>query len=280
MNSQLSQIIEDSKERFRLFLSIGLGIFMFMLFFEPFSLFLPDLNNRLVFLVGLTGIFFILMMLVYVIISHFFKRSSSALKESVLSSYVRGFMLMVLSSIALTFYLRYVGMVDMSFFTLFKILVISLVPPVTISLHDTIQKLKAHNAVLILAREKERNQVEKYEEDLLSRTIELESEGGRDTFKVVVSNIIYVVSADNYVEIVFKENEHFEKKLMRNTLKNLQLLLSPYSNFIRCHRTCLVNIHYIDQLRKNYNNYWISLKGTDQKLPVSRQYLLSVREVV
>ncbi|PRY98749.1 LytTR family transcriptional regulator DNA-binding domain-containing protein [Marinilabilia salmonicolor] len=280
MNSQLSQIIEGSKERLRLFLSIGLGIFMFMLFFEPFSIFLSDLNKRLVFLVGLTGIFFVLMMLVYVVISHFFARSRSPIKESFLSSYVTGFILMVLSSIALTFYLRYVGMVNMSFFTFFKILVISLVPPVTISLHDTIQNLKAHNAALILAREKERKRVERYEDEFLSKTVELSAEGGRDTFKVVVSDIIYVVSADNYVEIVFKENEHFEKKLLRNTLKNLQLLLSPYSNFIRCHRTCLVNIHFIDQLRKNYNNYWISLKGTDQKLPVSRQYLLRVREVM
>ncbi len=253
---------------------------MFILFFEPFSIFLSDLNSRLVFLVGLTGIFFIFMMLVYVVITHFFAQSSSSIKESILSSYVRGFILMVLSSIALTFYLRYVGMVNMSFFTFFKILAISLVPPVAISLHDTIQKLKKHNAALIIAGEKERKQVERNEEDLLSRTIELKSEGGRDIFKLIVSDIIYVVSADNYVEIVFKENEHFEKKLLRNTLKNLQQLLTPYSNFIRCHRTCLVNIHYIDQLRRSYNNYWITLKGADQKLPVSRQYLLNVREVV
>lgn len=280
MNSQLSQIIEGSKERFRLFLSISLGIFLFILFFEPFSIFLPDLNNRLVFIVGLTGIFFILMMLVYVVITHFLAQSSSSIKESILSSYVRGFILMVLSSIALTFYLRYVGMVSMTFFTFFKILIISLVPPVAISLHDTIRKLKEHNATLIIAREKERKQVEKNEADLLSRTIELKTEGGRDIFKVIVSDIIYIVSADNYVEIVFKENDHFEKKLLRSTLKNLQHLLAPYSNFIRCHRTCLVNIHYIDQLRKNYNNYWITLKGSDQKLPVSRQYLLNVREVV
>jgi hypothetical protein len=118
MNSQISQIIEGSKERFHLFLSISLGIFMFMLFFEPFSIFLPDLNNRLVFLVGLTGIFFILMMLVYVLLTHLFAKSRSSIKESILSSYVRGFILMILSSIALTFYLRHVGLVDMSFFTM------------------------------------------------------------------------------------------------------------------------------------------------------------------
>ncbi|MFW6042861.1 MAG: LytR/AlgR family response regulator transcription factor [Marinilabiliaceae bacterium] len=280
MNTHFHQLIESIKERFLLFLGISLGIFLFVLFFEPFSIFLPDLNSRLVFLVGLTVIFFILMVLVYVVFTHIFTHTGAAIKETMLSSYVKGFILMLLSSLALTFYLRYVGMVDMSFFTFFKILVISLVPSVIISVHDTMKKLKAHNAALILDREKERRQVEKYEEDLLSRKIEITSEGGRESIKVVVANIIYVVSADNYVEIVFKENEHFEKKLVRNTLKNIQQLLEPYSNFIRCHRTCLVNIHYIDQLRKSYNNYWIAIKGVDQKLPVSRQYLLKVREVV
>lgn len=64
MNNHFQLLIDRLKERFGTFLGIGLGIFLFVLFFEPFSIYLLDLNNRLVFLVGLTALFFLLMLFV------------------------------------------------------------------------------------------------------------------------------------------------------------------------------------------------------------------------
>lgn len=280
MNNHFQQLIDQLKERFRILLGICLGIFLFVLFFEPFSIYLLDINNRLVFLVGLTVIFFLLMVVVYVVLPHIFKKSRASIQEMLLSSYVKGFILVVINSIALTFYLRYVGLVEMSFLTIFKILVISMVPPIVVGLQDTINKLKQHDAELIIAREKDRHLLEKHKEDVLARTITLYSEGGKETTSLRVADLVYVMSADNYVEIVYKNGEDFEKKLIRNTLKNIQQLLDSYSNFVRCHRTCIVNIHYIDQLKKSHNNYWLSMKSIDKKIPVSRQYLLKIKEVV
>ncbi|WP_462318431.1 LytR/AlgR family response regulator transcription factor [Marinilabilia sp.] len=276
----MHQISDNLRERFRLFLGISLGIFLFVLFFEPFSVFLPDLKNRLAFLVGLSVIILFLMVLVYVVFTQVILVTSLALKEWFLSSYVKGFILTVLITIALAFYLRFVGETEMSFFNFLKILFISLFPAVAISLHDSIENLKRHNEELIAEMGKTRLQVEKYEENLLARSIELSSVGAKDNFRVAVADIICLVSADNYVEVIYRKDEQYEKKLLRNTLKGLQQLLAPYSFFLRIHRTCVVNIHFIDQFRKTFNSYWVSLKGLDRKLPVSRQYLLKVREVL
>ena len=103
---------------------------------------------------------------------------------------------------------------------------------------------------------------------------------GNKALTLFIAEIILIQSADNYVEIVYMEGENLKKKLIRNTLKNVELQIKQYSNFIRCHRTCIVNMHYIEKLNQDYSSHWITIKGYQERIPVSRQYLLKLREAL
>jgi len=76
------------------------------------------------------------------------------------------------------------------------------------------------------------------------------------------------------------DGDNLRKKLIRNTLKNIEFFIKQYSNFIRCHRTCIVNMHYIEKLHQDYSSHWITIKGSNEKIPVSRQYLLKLKEAL
>ncbi len=67
MSKQLNEFIHQLKEQLELFLSISLGIFLFVLFFQPFELEHFDFNNRLLLLAGLSGIVFLLMIFIQVV---------------------------------------------------------------------------------------------------------------------------------------------------------------------------------------------------------------------
>ncbi|MBE9483689.1 MAG: LytTR family transcriptional regulator DNA-binding domain-containing protein, partial [Bacteroidetes bacterium] len=41
-----------------------------------------------------------------------------------------------------------------------------------------------------------------------------------------------------------------------------------------------VNSHYIDKLNKDFSSHWLSIKGYDERIPVSRQYLLKLKEII
>ena len=141
-------------------------------------------------------------------------------------------------------------------------------------------ELKQQNESLIFDKKILQKQVEKYEEDYLNKSIEFTSENSTEQLKLLIADVAFVRSADNYVEIVFKEGEQFKKQLIRNTLKNVELQLKPYSHFIRVHRICIVNAHYIEKLHKNYSKHWLTLKGSNEEIPVSRQYLLMLKETI
>ncbi|HEY3389606.1 MAG TPA: LytTR family transcriptional regulator DNA-binding domain-containing protein, partial [Prolixibacteraceae bacterium] len=63
-------------------------------------------------------------------------------------------------------------------------------------------------------------------------------------------------------------------------LKNIEQQLKPYPNFIRCHRICIVNTYYIEKLNRKFSNYWLTIKGSEELIPVSRQYLLKLKEAI
>ena len=280
MNNKLDQFIDDFKEELGLLLSISFGIFLFILFFQPFPFIGFDFNDSLLFVAGMGSIVFIIMVLVRITIPSIFRRRNQDIKTFVLPSYFIGFIILVLSSVALVFYLRYVGEVTITFFITVKVILICFVPPLSLGLSDFVNELKQENEMLIVEKKIIQKQVDKYEEDILNKSIEFQSDNSSENFSLLVSEVVFIKSADNYVEIVYKEDLSLKKKLIRNTLKNIEFQIRPFSNFIRCHRICIVNLHYIEKLLSNNSNHWLTIKGYDEQVPVSRQYLLKLKEAL
>jgi DNA-binding LytR/AlgR family response regulator len=280
MNDKLNQLVRLINEKLGLLLSISFSIFLFVLFFQPFPLDKFDFNNRLLFMAGFGAIVFLLMVLVQFVFPWLLHNYYQSNDGPAFISLLNGFIIMALSSVAFTFYLRYVGSVSISFYIVFKIVLICLAPPVVLSLYDVIKELRVQNESLILEKKNIQKQIEQYEEDNLNKSIEFVSENNTENLSLLVAEVALVKSADNYVEIVYKEGDDLKKKLIRNTLKNIEQQIKPYSNFIRCHRICIVNRHYIERLNKSYSNHWITVKGFHEQIPVSRQYLLKLKEIL
>ena len=280
MDKKLNQFILLLNKELEVFLSISFGIFLFVLFFQPFPLETFDFNNRLIFVAGLSAIVFLFMVLVRVVFAWLFQKYHQSDTDSVLPPYLGAFTILALSSVAFAFYLRYVGSVGITFYIMIKVVLICFAPPVVLSLYDLVNDLKLQNESLIAEKKLIQQQVEKYEEDYLNKSIEFMSENNTESLKLLIADVAFIRSADNYVEIVYVESEMFKKKLIRNTLKNIEQLLKSYSNFIRCHRICIVNKHFIEKLNRNYNNHWLTLKGYPEQIPVSRQYLVKLKETI
>jgi hypothetical protein len=260
-----------------LFLGISIGIFLFILFFQPFSIDRFDFNDKLLFIAGLGFIIFLFITLLRALTLWQF--GSGEKKELFdLPFNTEGFILWAATTIAFAFYLRYVGGINITFHIMLKTAIICLAPPLILGVSNKIKKISVQNELLLKEKKKLLKRAEKSEGDLLNQPFEFVSEGGSESISIVIGDVVYVKSADNYVELAFQEGEGIKKKLIRNTLKNIEHQLNPFPDFTRCHRTCIVNTRHVKKLTKQNNSYWLSLKKGNIELPVSRQYLLKLKE--
>lgn len=281
MNKNIDQLIQKIKAELGLLLSISFGVFLFVLFFQPFPAINSGFDNDLVFVAGLSGIVLVSMIVVRTIIPWLIRENGDSDNNSkIYPRYLKGFIIFLISAVAFEFYLRYVGSVSIDFFITFKVVFICLAPPVILNLYDTLTGLRHQNELHLAEKKTMQKQVEKYEEDYLNKYVEFVSENVSENFSLLIAEVVFIRSADNYVEIVFKEGETFKKKLIRNTLKNIELQIRQYSNFLRCHRICIVNIHFVERVIRDNQNHLLVIRGSDEQIPLSRQYLLKLKEAL
>ena len=260
--------------------SIGLGVFLFILFFQPFELNHFTFNNRLLFLAGFGAIVFLVMAFFHIVLPFLWPKFFKANSWESEPVYLGSFLICIISSVASAFYLRYVGSVEITMYLMFKIIIICIAPVVVLQLYIKDQSLRRQIRMLQENLSHVHAKLDKYEKEPGAENIELFSENKTDKILLRSADLVLVRSADNYAEIVYKENDQFKKKLIRNTLRNIEDMLGYYPGFIRCHRTCLVNKNYVEKLIRNYMGQKIILKGYDAEIPVSRQYQLLVKEAL
>lgn len=88
------------------------------------------------------------------------------------------------------------------------------------------------------------------------------------TIKIIpIDEIDYFEAYDDYVKIHVNDKVHLKKQTMNhyeNMLKNKQ--------FVRIHRSCIINIHRLTKIESFEKNSYIAILSTGARLSISRNY--------
>jgi hypothetical protein len=101
-------------------------------------------------------------------------------------------------------------------------------------------------------------------------TVEIVSENKKENVVLKVCDIMYITSADNYVEVYFLDDGVIKSKLVRTSLKSARENLKLYTAFYRCHRAWIVNLDQVKRVTGNSQGYRLVLNYGDIEIPVSR----------
>jgi hypothetical protein len=100
--------------------------------------------------------------------------------------------------------------------------------------------------------------------------ITLRSDNQKEELKIPARDLLFITSADNYIEVHYLQNGSEQKKLLRGTLRNTKNDLRTYTAFYRCHRAWIVNLDRVVSVTGNSQGYRLVLNGTETIVPVSR----------
>lgn len=92
-------------------------------------------------------------------------------------------------------------------------------------------------------------------------------------------NLLFIQSADNYVEVNFLENGALSKSLLRNSIKKLETTFMN-TPIIRCHRSFIVNTRNIELAKKTSSGFNLKLNQVSELIiPVSKSYISEFNKV-
>lgn len=255
-------------------LGIILALFLFLLFFQPLDPQFTEFNPKLLIISTFAAITLFFLYLFRVFIPLIFRKLFLPKKWNLLRVAILSTLFVSFNSVAYTFFARYVGKIDITFQIEIKIILLSIAPVAALLIISQYKYLKVHLQNLIELRP---NSIEVEQS---TRFVNFESENKSEYLKVNPKEIILAKSANNYIEITFAHDSKIIRKLIRSTLRRAEDKLSDFPYFVRCHRICIVNINYVEELIKAHDGYKLRVTNISGEVPVSRQYILRVREAL
>jgi DNA-binding LytR/AlgR family response regulator len=84
------------------------------------------------------------------------------------------------------------------------------------------------------------------------------------------SQFIYCEADGNYVVFHLIINEQYIKKMIRNSINNIEQQLTRIPSILRIHRAFIVNLKMVVSKKGNTLGYQLKLYGIDDEIPVSR----------
>ena len=87
--------------------------------------------------------------------------------------------------------------------------------------------------------------------------------------QVDASDVIFIQSHGNYLEINYINQDELQKKLIRNRIKAIAEQL-PQAIFFRCHNRYIVNTKRITKVNGNARGLYLDLENSQAVIPVSR----------
>ncbi|MFV0590803.1 MAG: LytR/AlgR family response regulator transcription factor [Draconibacterium sp.] len=268
---------DNLKINARTIFSVSLGIFLFLLFFQPFEIQNPDFDNRLIILATFGAITLVLLSIFRVIIPSIFTQTFSEERWTIKKEIIIDLLFVIFNSVAFSFFARYVGGVRINFPIAINIVILSISAATVLVTINRIYMLKKQIEELSQPTSVQSRKEKATDEDKL---IDFESENKTEFFQVPLRQVLLIKSANNYIEILYRENDKIHKKLIRNTLKNTEAQLTGFPDLIRCHRSYIVNRKHIEKLSRRNYGLELSLINYTPQIHVSRQYALKVKEAL
>ncbi|MEZ4905648.1 MAG: LytTR family DNA-binding domain-containing protein [Spirosomataceae bacterium] len=262
------QSINTTRQHFFTALGTGLFVSIFLLIFQPFGSGGWQDPHKTLKLVGYGIISFVAVFSVNAFITVSFKKWYSENNWTVGREIIRN--IIIIFTIALGNLLYHQWLFKTHFtvrgvvFWIGITALVGLIPVVVLTLLSYVFLLKKHATHQFRLGKNSR-------QGSFEKTITLIADNEKDTISILKDSLLFIESADNYLEVVYWIENKVQKELLRSSLSRIENQIN-HSAILRCHRSYIVNLEQVKSVSGNAQGYKLHLHHWDSALPVARRY--------
>ena len=113
---------------------------------------------------------------------------------------------------------------------------------------------------------------------LAPKLITISGTSAKEQYELNPASILCIQANDNYVTLFYESGGAVKKILFRATLKSIEEQVQRLPEFLRCHKSYIVQFSHIEKVSGNAQGYKLHLAHLDFVIPVSRSLQTDVLE--
>lgn len=275
---------EDSVKK-KILISIAFGVFigLFLFVFEPFNISDAKHENKDLFILGYGLVTFISLLITYFIIPFIFKKFHNNEKwtagKEILHISLNIFLITIMNIFYSILFCKdcapfQTNLFEVLFFSFFSVLLIGMFPVAFMVLIYQNILLKKHikNAETI----NQNLPSKKPEQNIIT----IYSNNKKNMLSLNSAQLLAIEANGNYINVYYEDKDKLNREIIRNTLKKTEDVIKKYSNFVRCHKSYIVNLSKLKKVTGNAQGYKLIFDHLNFEIPISRSLSKQILEKI
>ena len=265
----------DLKHNTKIIFFISIGVFVFLFLFQPLHINALETREKYFLVIGLGIITFLSLSLNLLILPSLFPKIFHGTSWTIKKEILWDVWILFTVSIGYFLYYKVLGIMEFGFGVIVKLILIAIIPISVLITFNRNRLLRMH-----LKSATELNRKLQENKSLPEKLVHFVSDYKKDSLSIKISLILFIRSANNYIEVFWKEAGNVESRMIRLSLIKAEGLLKENKFILKCHRSYLVNINQIDKIEGSSQGYRLYFEGVDFPVPVSKNYTEKLKELI
>ena len=266
---------DNLKHNTKIIFFISIGVFVFLFLFQPLQIDALANREKYFLVIGLGIITFLSLSLNLLILPSLFPRILNGSSWNVKKEIFWDIWILFTVSVGYFLYYKALGIMEFGFDMIIKLILIAIVPISVLITFNRNRLLRTH-----LRSANELNKKLQESKSLPNKLIHFESEYQKDNLSIKVNLILLIRSANNYIEVFWKEGQAVKNQMVRYSLTKAEEILNDHRFIFKCHRSYIVNIKLIDKIEGSSQGYRLYFENVDFPVPVSKNYTVKLKELI
>jgi hypothetical protein len=266
---------DDLKHNTKIIFFISMGVFLFLFLFQPLEIVSLENKDKYYLVIGFGIITFLSLSLNLLILPSLFSRILNGSSWNVKKEIFWDIWILFTVGVGYFLYYKALGLMVFGFDTIITMILIAIVPTSVLIVFNRNRLLRSN-----LRSATELNKKLKEFKSIPDKLVHFVSDYQKDNLSIKVSLILFVRSANNYIEVFWKEELGIKSQMVRCSLTKAEEILKDYKFIFKCQRSYLANVNYIDKIEGSQQGYRLFFDKIDFPIPVSKNYADKLKELI
>lgn len=266
---------DDFKYNTKISFFISIGVFLFLLLFQPFNINSLPFKERYYLITGFAVITFLALSFNLLIIPSLFPKIFISVKWNIKKEILWNLWILSTLLTGLLVLNNSLGAMNVGVNLVISLILTAVIPITVLIIVNRNRILRLH-----LRMADELNKKLEDNKSTQEKMVYFNSDYQKDSLAIKVNSLLFIRSANNYIEIFWKEGVNIKNQMVRCSMAYAESVIFEYKFILKCHRSYIVNINYIDKVEGNSQGYKLFFENMGYTVPVSKNFVGKLKELL